>query len=297
MNGELSYEARARGALGREDFRFSHRLGQNFILDDAVVDEIAARSGAEKGDVVLEIGPGAGTLTAALRRRGAYVLAVEVDTGLKPVLTSLLGGDEGVRLRFGDILKCDLNELRAEMLAMGGGGRLLVAANLPYYITSDVLTRFARSGARFDALTVMVQQEAAERMMARRGSKQYCLLSALLGWEYALEEVMRLPRTLFTPAPHVDSALVRLEPHAQPPAEVRERAMLLRTLSAAFLMRRKTMLNNLCAAFSLSREEAAAALDEAGLAPNVRGEALDYAQLAALANALSARRGDIGTTV
>ena len=108
---------------------------------------------------------------------------------------------------------------------------------------------------------------------------------------------MRLPRTLFTPAPHVDSALVRLEPHAQPPAEVRERDMLLRTLSAAFLMRRKTMLNNLCAAFSLSREEAAAALDEAGLAPNVRGEALDYAQLAALANALSARRGDIGTTV
>lgn len=292
MSGELSYEARARGALGREDFRFSHRLGQNFILDDAVVDEIAAHSGAQAGDVVLEIGPGAGTLTAALRRRGARVLAVEVDSHLEPVLKSLLGGDEGVRLRIGDILKCDLNELRGEMLAMrDGGGRLLVAANLPYYITSDVLTRFARSGVRFDALTVMVQQEAAERMMARRGSKQYCLLSALLGWEYEMRQVMRLPRTLFTPAPHVDSALVRLEPHAQPPAPVRERDMLLRTLSAAFLMRRKTMLNNLCAAFALSREEAAGALAEAGLEPAMRGEALDYAQLAALANALSARGG------
>ena len=115
---DLSYEARARGALGREDFRFSHRLGQNFILDDAVVDEIAARSGADAGDAVLEIGPGAGTLTAALLRRGAHVMAVEVDKNLQPVLESLLGDNPDVKLKFADILKCDLNGLHAELDSM-----------------------------------------------------------------------------------------------------------------------------------------------------------------------------------
>lgn len=284
---DLSYEARARGALGREDFRFSHRLGQNFILDDAVVDEIAAQSGAGSGDAVLEIGPGAGTLTAALLRRGARVMAVEVDQSLKPVLESLLGGENSVTLKFADILKCDLNDLRAELDKMRApDGALRVAANLPYYITSDVLTRFAKSDAQFDSLTVMVQREAAERIMARVGQKQYCLLSALLNWHYDIEAAMELPRGLFTPPPHVDSTLLRLTPRREPPAAVLDRQTLISTMSAAFLMRRKTMLNNLCAAFSMTREQAGAVLEAAGLSANVRGEALTQTQLAALADAV-----------
>ncbi len=285
---DLSYEARAKGALGREDFRFSHRLGQNFIMDDNVVDEIAACSGAQAGDAVLEIGPGAGTLTAALVRRGARVMAVEVDKNLEPVLKSLLGENENVRLRFGDILKCDLNELHEELSGMRAeGGALRVAANLPYYITSDVLTRFAKSDAEFDSLTIMVQREAAERIMARVGQKQYCLLSALLEWHYDIEAAMELPRTLFTPPPHVDSTLLRLTPKAAP-AQIDDIDTLHKTMSAAFLMRRKTMLNNLSAAFSLSRDEAAQVLEDAGLNKNVRGEALTQNELAALSNAVHA---------
>lgn len=290
MSDVLSYGARARGALAREDFRFSHRLGQNFILDDAVMDEVARLSGAQLGDVVLEIGPGAGTLTAALRRMGARVLAVEVDRALEPVLNSLLGGDEGVELVFDDILRCDLGELHARMRGMAGGA-LRVAANLPYYITSDVLTRFARSDVRFDSLTIMLQAEAAQRVMAQLGSKQYCLLSALVQWRYRPEAVMELPRDLFTPRPHVDSTLLRLEPLAEPPAPVDDQSMLLKTMSAAFLMRRKTMLNNLCAAMSLDRQSAQAALERAGLPQSIRGEALTQSQLAALSNALSCMQG------
>lgn len=290
MSDVLSYGARARGALAREDFRFSHRLGQNFILDDAVMDEVARLSGAQPGDVVLEIGPGAGTLTAALRRMGARVLAVEVDRALEPVLNSLLGGDEGVELVFDDILKCDLGEPHARMRGMAGGA-LRVAANLPYYITSDVLTRFARSDVEFDSLTIMLQAEAAQRVMAQLGSKQYCLLSALVQWRYRPEAVMELPRDLFTPRPHVDSTLLRLEPLDEPPAPVDDRATLLKTMSAAFLMRRKTMLNNLCAAMSMDRQSAQAALERAGLPQSVRGEALTQSQMAALSNAIFGMRG------
>lgn len=292
MSSDLSYGVRARGALERGDFRFARRLGQNFLLDDAVLDEIAARSGAQAGDAVLEIGPGAGTLTAALLRRGARVLAVELDAELEPVLRALLGDQPGFELVMADALKCDVEALRAHLEALRApGGRLRVAANLPYYITGDILARYALGAARFDSLCVLVQREAAERMTARVGDAQYCLLSAQLGWRYELERVMELSRELFTPRPHVDSTLLRLTPRATPPAPVRDEAMLGRVMSAAFLMRRKTMLNNLCAALRLPRAEAQAALEAAGLAANVRGEALTYEQLARLSDALSARQG------
>lgn len=288
MTKDLSYGARAMGALERAGFRFTHKLGQNFLLDDAVLDEIAARSGAQAGDAVLEIGPGAGTLSAALLRRGARVLAVELDRELEPVLRSLLDGEPGFELVMGDALKCDASELWERLKGMRApGGRLCLAANLPYYITSEVLTRYALGAARFDSLCVLVQREAAARMMARVGEAQYCLLSAQLGWRYELERAMELSRELFTPPPHVDSTLLRLTPRATPPAPVRDEAMLYRVMSAAFLMRRKTMLNNLCAALNLKRDEAQRALEAAGLPVKARGEALDYEQLARLSDALS----------
>lgn len=292
MGSDLSYGARARGALERGDFRFARRLGQNFLLDDAVLDDIAARAGVQAGDAVLEIGPGAGTLTAALLRRGARVLAIELDAELEPVLRSLLGGQPGFELIMADALKCDTEALRARLEALRApGGRLCVTANLPYYITGDILARYALGATRFDMLCVLVQREAAERMAARVGEAQYCLLSAQLGWRYELESVMELSRELFTPRPHVDSTLIRLTPRATPPAPVRDEAMLQRVLRAAFLMRRKTMLNNICAAFKLPRADAQAVLEAAGLAANVRGEALEPEQLARLSDALSVRLG------
>lgn len=287
MSGELSYGLRAQSVLNREEFRFTHRLGQNFLLDDKVVDEIAAHARVEEGDAVLEIGSGAGTLTAALLRRGAHVLAVELDRELEAVLNTLLGAEKNFRLIFGDIMRADLSELRAELAGMcASGGHLRVAANLPYYITSDLLSRFALSAVQFDSLTVMVQSEAADRIMARLGQKQYCLLTAQLQWRYSAQRVMELPRAMFTPPPHVDSSLIRFEPLPAAPAEVYDQAMLFRTMAAAFRMRRKTMLNNLCSSFALSRAEAGKALELAGLEANVRGEALTQAQLADLSNVI-----------
>ena len=292
MQRGLSYEARARAALSNEGFRFSSKLGQNFILDDATLDAVAQASGAGEGDAVLEIGPGAGSLTAALRRRGANVLAVEVDETLRPVLQTLLGDDAGVRLKFADIRRCDLAALRSELDELRSGGCARVAANLPYYITTDVLTMFCESDVQFDSLTIMLQREAAERVCAWPGDKQYCLTAALVNWKYEAQRVMELPRGLFTPAPHVDSTLLRLTPRPQPPAEARDAAMLRRVMKAAFLMRRKTMLNNLCAAFGLGRARAAAALSAAGLPQDVRGEALSQRQLASLSDAVGeATRG------
>lgn len=282
----LSYEARARASLEQNEFRFSKKLGQNFILDDRVMDAIAEAAKIEPGDAVLEIGPGAGSLTAAILRRGARVLAIEVDEALRPVLDAMLGGEERAEVLFADIRKSDIAQLRQRMEARGAAKAYRVAANLPYYITADVLTAFARSGAAFDSLTFMVQREAAERIMAQPGDKQYCLMSAMLNWKYDIEPAMELPRHLFTPQPHVDSTLLCFTPRPEPPARADDPNTLQRTMAAAFLMRRKTMANNICAAFSLSRERALEALDEAGLAAGVRGEALSQGELAALSNAL-----------
>ena len=273
----------ARLALERHGFRFTHSLGQNFILDDNLLERLLDLALIEPGARVLEIGPGAGVMTRLMAERGADVTAVELDETLRPVLEDMTGGYANVRLIFADALKADLR-------ALMGDEPFSVIANLPYYIATELIEKLLTAAPRPRCLTVMVQKEAAERMTAAPGGKTWCALSATVQYFARCETVMELPPAAFTPPPHVDSALLRLEPYAgDAPVRAADDAMMLRVIRSAFAMRRKTLANNLTAAFALPREAAVSLIESLGLDARVRGEALSLEQLAALSDRLSAR--------
>ena len=274
----ISDGVRARIALEKHGFRFQRTLGQNFLLDDARVARIVALAGVGEADDVLEIGPGAGVLTRALARRAHRVVALEIDRALAPVLEEMLAGVSNVRLEFADALKADLAALM--------GGRFAVVANLPYYITADMVMKLLKSGLDISCITIMVQKEAAARMMAQLGEAQYCLLAGTIAYFARCESLMGVPPGAFTPPPHVESRLLRLTPYAKKPVQPRNEALFLRVLAAAFAMRRKTLANNLSRAFQVPREQAAAWLEAVGINPMVRGEAVELAALARLSDAM-----------
>lgn len=274
----ISDGVRARIALEKHGFRFQRTLGQNFLLDDARVARIVALAGVGEADDVLEIGPGAGVLTRALARRARRVVALEIDRALAPVLAEMLADVPNVRLEFADALKADLAALM--------GGRFAVVANLPYYITADMVTKLLKSGLDIAHITIMVQREAAARMMAQLGEAQYCLLAATIAYFARCESLMDVPPGAFTPPPHVESRLLRLTPYAKKPVQPRNEALFLRVLAAAFAMRRKTLANNLSRAFQVPREQAAAWLEAVGINPMARGEAVELAALARLSDAM-----------
>jgi 16S rRNA (adenine1518-N6/adenine1519-N6)-dimethyltransferase len=275
----------ARRALEQNGFHFTHSLGQNFILDDGLVGRIVDAALVEPGDRVLEIGAGAGVMTRALWARGARVLALEIDRALSPVLEAVLAGS-GVSVEFADVLKCDLAALTGRAF---GEGPFDVVANLPYYITADVLHLLIKSRLPIRRMTVMVQKEAAERIMASPGRKNWCALSAMVQ-RYGTPSVqMRVPPEAFTPRPRVDSVLLRVQaaPNRQ---NSEDEAMFEKAVAAAFAMRRKTLVNNLMRAFSFSRAQAVALVESLGLDARVRGEALSLDQLALLGEKLKAAR-------
>ena len=274
----ISDGVRARIALEKHGFRFQRTLGQNFLLDDARVARIVALAGVGEADDVLEIGPGAGVLTRALARRAHRVVALEIDRALAPVLEEMLAGVSNVRLEFADALKADLAALM--------GGRFAVVTNLPYYITADMVMKLLKSGLDISCITIMVQKEAAARMMAQLGEAQYCLLAATIAYFARCESLMDVPPGAFTPPPHVESRLLRLTPYAKKPVQPRNEALFLRVLAAAFAMRRKTLANNLARAFQVPREQAAAWLEAVGINPMARGEAVELAALARLSDAM-----------
>lgn len=274
----ISDGVRARIALEKHGFRFQRTLGQNFLLDDARVARIVALAGVGEADDVLEIGPGAGVLTRALARRAHRVVALEIDRALAPVLEEMLAGVSNVRLEFADALKADLAALM--------GGRFAVVANLPYYITADMVMKLLKSGLDISCITIMVQKEAAARMMAQLSEAQYCLLAATIAYFARCESLMDVPPGAFTPPPHVESRLLRLTPYAKKPVQPRNEALFLRVLAAAFAMRRKTLANNLSRAFQVPREQAAAWLEAVGINPMARGEAVELAALARLSDAM-----------
>lgn len=280
----MSHELKARMALEAGGFRFTHSLGQNFLLNDRVIGRIADAAAVSPGDNILEIGPGAGVLTAEMLDRGANVLALELDTSLAPIIEQVAPGAQVV---FEDALKADLPALTRQAF---GDAPFRVVANLPYYITADMLTRLTRQKMPITHIVVMVQKEAAQRVMAAPGEKAYCLLAATVQYFGQPQVLFEVGPEAFTPRPHVMSALMDIRRHPQPPFSVLNEEMLRRVMAACFAMRRKTLANNLCAAFSLSREAAAAVIQMCGLDPRVRGEALDIAQMGAVADALTRLR-------
>ena len=271
--------------LAEYGFHFSKSKGQNFLTQRWVPERIVQSSGVDERCGVLEIGPGFGPLTQELCLHAGRVVALEVDTTLAPVLKKTVGEFKNLEILYLDALKADLSALVAEKF---DGMKPLACANLPYYITSPILTKLLESRC-FSAITVMVQKEVAQRICARAGASDYSSFSILCQYYAAPELLFDVPPSCFIPQPKVTSAVVRLQTH-EPPAEIKSEALFFRTVRAAFAMRRKTLLNGLSAGFGeLSRTELTQLLTDCGVAPTVRGETLDIPAFARIADALHER--------
>ena len=287
MPQDISVSLRARLALEKAGFRFAHSLGQNFIFDEELLDRIAAYAGADEGVNVLEIGPGAGLLTNALAKRGARVLSVELDKALAPVLDEVLSGNPNVRVIFADAMKADIPSLVQEAF---GNQEYIIAANLPYYITADFIARVIALDEAPKSVTVMVQSEAAQRILAEPGSEKWCALAALTSFYCTGERLMDVGRDAFTPPPHVDSALIRLDRRDKLAVEDTDARSFAGFIKSAFAMRRKTLANNLSAAYGVSKSRVEAALKDLNLDGRTRGESLTLDLLSQLFYAL---KGDV----
>ena len=264
--------------LARHGFRFSKSMGQNFLIESWVPQRIAEASGAGPGAGVVEVGPGIGPLTVELARRAGRVAAVELDRSLLPILAETLAPYPNVEVVPGDVMKLDLAALCRDKLS---GLTPMVCANLPYNITTPVITAFLEAGC-FSAITVMIQREVARRICAAPGSADYGAFSVFCQYHAGTELLFEVPPQCFLPAPKVTSAVVRLVPRAQPPQDLVDEDAFFRVVRAAFAQRRKTLLNSLTAAYG-DRERVRAALAACSLQENVRGERLGMAEFASLA--------------
>ena len=269
--------------LARHGFHFTKSLGQNFLIEGWVPRDIAEASGSGEGSVVLEIGPGIGPLTVELTRRADKVVAVELDRDLLPILDETLADCPNATVVPGDIMKLDMEALAAKQF---GTLTPLVCANLPYNITTPVLTLLLESGL-FAGITVMIQKEVAQRICAAPGSKDYGAFSVLCQYYARTELLFEVPKECFLPAPKVTSAVVRLTPRPRP-ACVEDEALFFRVVRGAFSQRRKTLLNALASAFPLDRADLARCIAAAGFPSDVRGERLGIEEFAALARQLAA---------
>ena len=269
--------------LQRHGFRFSKSMGQNFLTAAWVPQQIAAESGITAADGTLEIGPGVGCLTAELAKTAGRVTAVELDERLRDVLGETLADFDNVSVVFADALKADLPAICAETL---GERPWKVCANLPYNVTTPLITAFLEAGC-FESVTVMIQKEVAQRLCAAPGTGEYGAFSVLVQWYAEPTLLFDVPPHCFVPQPKVTSAVVRMGRRAAPPASVDDEKLFFRTVRAAFAQRRKTLSNALRSGFSeLDRAAIESAMEETGLPPAVRGETLSIAQFAALSNAL-----------
>lgn len=265
--------------LARAGFNFKKQFGQNFITDRVLLDEIVALSGAEGCDVV-EIGCGAGTLTRALAGRANFVHAYEIDKSLQPVLAHTLSGIDNVEVVFRDFLKLRLDIVEQSLPLYR------VVANLPYYITTPLIMMLLERSKKCLSLTVMVQEEVADRLCALPNTPEYGAITANIALYGECRKLIRVGREKFTPSPNVDSAVVRIDICRNRLGDV-DGAMYKRVVQAAFGARRKTLENNLCKAFSLPRESAQSVISSCGIAAGVRGETLSPADFVALARALA----------
>lgn len=275
--------------LSAAGFTFSKALGQNFITDAAVCPKMAALSGIGPEDGVLEIGPGVGVLTVELAKTAKTVVSVELDARLLPVLAKTLDGKSNVFVEHADVLKTDLPALAAEYFAPGQ--KLHVCANLPYYITSPVIMRLLTCGVPFESLTLMVQKEAADRLTARLGEREAGALTAAVEYYAEAKELFTVKAGSFTPPPKVNSAVIRLTRRAAPPVKTENEAWFFQTVRAAFLHRRKTLVNGICGELGVTKEAAAGALKELGFPPTARAEQLTLAEMAALSDLLYKEKG------
>lgn len=273
--------------LMEHGFHFSKAKGQNFLIANWVPEQIAEDSGVTSDVGVLEIGPGIGPLTQQLALRAGKVCAVEVDERLKPILAMTVGEFDNLEILWGDVLKQDIAALVKEKFA---GLRPMACANLPYYITSPILTALLEAEC-FEAVTVMVQKEVAQRIAAKPGTADYSAFTVFCQYYAQPELLFDVPAGCFMPQPKVTSAVITLHARKQLPWEIADKDTFFRVVRASFAMRRKTLQNGLAAGFpELGKAGAGEVIEACGFAPSVRGETLDIAGFAAIANEIVRRK-------
>lgn len=272
--------------INRYEFAFQKKFGQNFLIDQGIVEKIVREAGVTKDDFVLEIGPGIGTMTQILCENAREVAAVEIDRKLIPILNDTLSEYDNVTIINDDILKVDINKLAEDK---NGGRPIKVVANLPYYITTPIIMGLFESHVPLDSITIMVQKEVADRMQTGPGSKDHGALSLAVQFYAKPEIVVNVPPECFMPRPNVGSAVIRLKRHETRPVDVKDEKLMFRIIRASFNQRRKTLANGLnnSPEIGYTKEQIAAAIEELGRGASIRGEALTLEEFARLSNIFS----------
>ena len=271
--------------LQKYNFSFQKKFGQNFLIDTHVLDKIIRSAEITKEDMVVEIGPGIGTMTQYLACAAGKVAAIEIDKALIPILEDTLEGYENVQVINGDVLKVDIAKLAEEE---NGGRPIKVVANLPYYITTPIIMGLFENHVPLKSITIMVQKEVADRMQVGPGTKDYGALSLAVQYYAKPYIVANVPPNCFMPRPKVGSAVIRLERYDEPPVQVEDEKLMFRIIRASFNQRRKTLANGLknSPELQFSKEEIEKAIEGIGKSVSVRGEALTLEEFAALSNLL-----------
>ena len=264
-------------------FKLSKSLGQNFLTDKNIIDKIIDATEITDEDLVIEIGPGIGVLTAEACQKAKRVVAVEIDRNLIPILEDTLSEYNNVEIINQDVLKTDLNEI----IEKSGCRRAKVIGNLPYYITTPIIMALLEGGIHADSITVMMQKEGADRLKSNPGTKAYGALSVAVQYYCTVRNVAVVPKEVFFPAPKVDSAVLRLDLRDEKPVELDDEKMFFRCIKAGFGQRRKTLSNSLIGLGDVTKEEVKSCLEAAGIDEKRRAETLNLDEFAAIANYFS----------
>ena len=281
----LGNPLRCETVLRKFGFSFRKKFGQNFLIDSDVLEGIVDAAAVDEEDVVLEIGPGIGSLTQYLASRARRVISVEIDRALLPILDYTLADWDNVRIINNDILKTDIRAIAGEE---NGGRPLKVIANLPYYITTPIIMKLFENGAPISSVTVMVQKEVADRLAAKPGSKAYGAITLAVQYYASVEPVIEVGPENFIPAPKVSSAVIRLNRYEEKPVTAAHEDILFKLIRGSFNQRRKTFVNGAAnfEGLSYTKDDIRAALAHAGLPESIRGEAMSLAEFAAVADYL-----------
>lgn len=284
---DIATPSRTKEILAKHGFSVKKSLGQNFIVDPNILVNIVAAAGLDKDTNVVEVGPGIGALTEHLARASKEVVAFEIDDRLLPVLADTLSPYDNVEIVHTDVLKANLAEILTPRLNLEE--RLMVVANLPYYITTPIIMHFLESKVRIDGLVIMTQKEVGDRITAAPGTKAYGSLSIAIQYYMEAEIAFIVPKTVFVPQPNVDSAIIKLTRREQPSVIVKNEKIFFQVARAAFVQRRKTLWNNLLVRYGKEeeiKEKLVKALELADIDPKRRGETLSLAEFGRLSDAI-----------
>lgn len=278
-----------KAVISKYPFAFQKKFGQNFLIDPHVLDKIIRSADITEEDCVIEIGPGIGSVTQALIENAGKVISIEIDDQLIPILTEQFGEYPNFKLIHKDVLKVDLKKLIEEE---SPNRKVKVVANLPYYITTPIIMALLENELNIESITVMVQKEVADRLASKPGSKQYGAITVSVNYFSETYLVANVPRNCFMPRPNVDSAVIQLKLYDEPPVKVRNTKQLFRIIKAAFLLRRKTLLNTLAAhgELGIEKEKLKELLDESGIGAQTRGETLSIEEFARLSDFIDEHR-------